>query len=80
MRTTIDIPESDHALFTNLARAQQVTLGKLIVELARRGLEAPAMLAEAPPRYAVDPVTGLGLFRSGRPITNEDVKAFVDEC
>jgi len=79
MRTTIDIPEREHALFTSLARAQRTSLSKLIVDLARRGLLAPEVVAETPPRYAVDPLTGLGVFRSGRPITNEDVKALDDE-
>lgn len=79
MRTTIDIPEREHALFTSLARAQRTSLSKLVVDLARRGLHAPDAVAVTPPRHAVDPVTGLGVFRSGRPITNEDVKALDDE-
>jgi hypothetical protein len=79
MRTTIDLPERDHALFTSLARAQGVSLSKLLLELARRGLDAPSeRVAEASGRYAVDPQTGLGVFRSGRPITIDDVRAFED--
>ncbi len=78
MRTTIDIPERQHALFTSLARSQRTSLGKLLVELAERGLRAPSAMAEAAPAYAIDPETGLGVFRSGRPITIEDVKAFED--
>ncbi|MGA0586715.1 hypothetical protein ACO2Q2_06240 [Dyella sp. KRB-257] len=80
MRTTIDIPERDHALFASLARAQRTSLSKLVVELARRGLQAPATVVEATPAYRVDPQTGLGVFRSGRPITIDDVKALDDEC
>ncbi len=80
MRTTIDIPERDHALFASLARAQRTSLSKLVVELARRGLQAPATVGEAAPAYRVDPQTGLGVFRSGRPITIDDVKALDDEC
>ena len=79
MRTTIDIPERDHALFTSLARAQRVSLSKLLLDLARRGLNAPAEVAEATASYAIDPQTGLGIFRSGRPITIDDVKALDDE-
>ena len=79
MRTTIDIPENEHTLFTSLARAQGITLSKLLLDLARRGLNAPAGAAEAPPSYAVDPQTGLGVFRSGRPVTIDDVKALDDE-
>jgi hypothetical protein len=75
MRTTIDIPEREHALFTSLARAQRTSLGKLLVELAGRGLTA----SEVAPAYAVDPQTGLAVFRSGRPITIDDVRAFENE-
>lgn len=79
MRTTIDIPEREHALFASLARAQRTSLSKLLVDLARRGLAAPAGVSEAPPPYEVDTQTGLGVFRSGRPITIDDVKALDDE-
>ncbi len=78
MRTTIDIPERQHALFTSLARSQRTSLGKLLVELAERGLRASSAVAEAAPDYAIDPETGLGVFRSGRPVTIEDVRAFED--
>ena len=79
MRTTIDIPEREHALFCSLARAQRTSLGKLLVELAQRGLRASSGVAEAAPAYRVDPQTGLGVFRSGRPVTIDDVKALDDE-
>mgnify|MGYP005867126751 CR=1 FL=1 len=51
MRTTIDIPERDHRLFRSLAHAQNTSLSKLVVELARRGLEAPGRVEEAPGAY-----------------------------
>ena len=35
--------------------------------------------AEAVPAYQVDPQTGLGVFRSGRPVTLDDVKAFEED-
>ena len=80
MRTTIDIPERDHRIFTSLARAQGVSLSQLVVELARRGLRAPVTgVEEASPRYTVNPSTGFPLFYSGRPITIEDVKALEDD-
>lgn len=78
MRTTIDIPERQHALFTSLARTQRTSLGKLLVEMAELGLRASSSLAEAAADYAIDPETGLGVFRSGRPVTIEDVKTFED--
>lgn len=79
MRTTIDIPEREHALYISLARAQRVSLSKLLLDLARRGLNAPSGVGEAGPSHAVDAQTGLAIFRSGRPVTIDDVKALEDE-
>lgn len=76
MRTTIDIPDQDHALFTHLARASDKTLSQMIVELARRGLQ-PVTAAEA--EVKIDPRTGLRVFRSNRPVTSEDVQALLDD-
>lgn len=78
MRTTIDIPEREHVLYTSLARAQRTSLNKLLLDLARRGLESTHR-ADAAPAYQVDPQTGLGVFRSGRPVTLDEVKAFADD-
>jgi hypothetical protein len=77
MRTTLDIPEREHALYTSLARAQRTSLSKLLLTLAERGLDN--RLASDAPAYRVDPQTGLGVFRSGRPVTLDDVKALEDE-
>lgn len=82
MRTTIDLPERDHQLFMGLARAQGTSLSKVILEFARRGLKAdagPRGTCEDPAIYQVNPVTGLPVFRSNRPITIEDVRALEDE-
>lgn len=79
MRTTIDIPEREHALLISLARAQRTSLSKLLLELARRGLNPSIAITETPESYTIDPETGLGVFRSGRPITIDDVKALEDE-
>ena len=80
MRTTIDIPEREHALFVSLARARGISLSKLVLELSLRGLDTPSGVAEPAADYKVDPETGLGIFRSGRPITIDDVRAFEDEA
>ena len=77
MRTTIDIPEREHTLYTSLARAQRTSLSKLLLGLAERGLESAHRIAA--PAYRVDPQTGLGVFRSGRPVTLDDVKALEDD-
>jgi hypothetical protein len=80
VRTTIDIPDRDHALFMSLARAQGTSLGKLLVELARRGIKSAAgSVADGQAAYTVNPATGLPLFRSGQPVTIDDVKALEDE-
>jgi hypothetical protein len=79
MRTTLDIPSREHALYTSLARAQRTSFSKLLLDLAQRGLESVNRITDAAPAYRVDPQTGLGVFRSGRPVTLEDVKALEDE-
>ncbi len=80
MRTTIDIPEREHTLFTSLAREKGTSLSKLVVELALRGLKNPsAGVQDKAPPYRIDPETGLPVFNSGRPVTLEDVKAMEDE-
>jgi hypothetical protein len=80
MRTTIDIPEQEHRLFRSLALLQNTSLSKLIVELARRGLEASQRVEESAAVYTVSPVTGLPTFRSKRPITAEDVRSLEDDA
>ena len=79
MRTTIDIPEREHALFSALAHDHGTSLSKLVVELALRGLQNQSAVAEAPAKYEVDLETGLPVFRSGRPVTIDDVRALEDE-
>lgn len=79
MRTTIDIPEREHRLFKSLAHAQNTTLSKIVLELARRGLETSGRISETRAGNEVNPSTGLPTFRSGRPITEEDVRTLEDE-
>ncbi len=78
MRTTIDIPERDHALFISLARAERTSFSKLIVELARRGLRE-SKVADESANYRIDKETGLAVFRSGHPVTQADVQALEEE-
>jgi hypothetical protein len=79
MRTTIDIPERDREVFLSLARAQGKTLSEVVVELARRGLQ-PLPVDRDAMAHERDPETGLRVFRSGRPVTSEDVKAFLEDA
>ncbi|MFT3755406.1 MAG: hypothetical protein QM769_05585 [Pseudoxanthomonas sp.] len=82
MRTTIDLPEDLHRIATSLARHEKRSLGQIVAELMRNGLEAPNIHRIAEPRpsyYTISPKTGLPVVRSSRPITEEDVKALEDE-
>ena len=82
MRTTIDLPEDLHQIATSLARHNKRSLGQIVAELMRRGLEAPATenrVAEPKAFYRIDELTGLPVVRSSRPMTDEDVKALEDE-
>ncbi|MFT4180117.1 MAG: hypothetical protein QM612_11785 [Thermomonas sp.] len=82
MRTTIDLPDDLHRIATSLARHNRRSLGQIVAELMRRGLEPPVVtnrVAEPAAAYSISPVTGLAVVRSPRPVTDEDVKALEDE-
>jgi hypothetical protein len=76
MRTTIDIPDPDHARLTALARERRVTLGALLVELANRGL---ARTQSAPGDLRRSPRTGLLTVSTGVPTTHEEVRTFLED-
>ena len=81
MRTTIEIPAQDHALFKALAQQRGETLGATLVSLARRALQ-PSALGEARAEYRIDTdsATGLPILRGGRRIvTQEEVKKFLED-
>ena len=86
MRTTLDIPNDLHRIATSLARHNGRSLGQVVTELMRRGLEAPVVascqnrVGESAAAYSISPVTGLPVvLGASRPITDEDVKALEDE-
>ena len=86
MRTTVDLPDDLHRIATSLARHNKRSLGQVVAELMRRGLDAPTAgaggdhVGEPPAVYSISPVTGLpGVLGASRPITDEDVKALEDE-
>lgn len=79
MRTTLDIPDREHALFTSLARQEGTSFSRLVIDLALRGLKGPTTVSETSAKYTIDQQTGLPVFRSGRPITIDDVKALEDD-
>ncbi|MBK6727437.1 MAG: hypothetical protein IPG63_09290 [Xanthomonadales bacterium] len=81
MRTTIDIPFQDHALFKALAQQRGETLGATLVSLARQALQ-PSGVGESRAEYRIDidPATGLPILQGGkRIVTHEEVKKFLED-
>ncbi len=74
MRTTIDLPEDLHRIATGLARHTGRSLGQIVADLIRRGLDAP----EKPAKLTISRRTGLPVVRSPRPVTADDVYALED--
>ena len=75
MRTTINLDEDLLQIARSLARARSISIGAIISELMRKGLELQR-------RLAVDQKSGFPVFqipRDARPITLEDVKKGEDE-
>ena len=75
MRTTINIDEDLLRIARSLARARSISIGAIISELMRRGLEMQR-------QPAVDRKSGFPVFqvpRDAHPITLEDVKKGEDE-
>ena len=75
MRTTINIDEDLLRIARSLARARSISIGAIISELVRRGLEMQR-------QPGVDRKSGFPVFqvpRDAHPITLEDVKKGEDE-
>lgn len=75
MRTTINIDEDLLGIAKSLARARSISIGAIISELMRSGLEKQR-------RPAMDRKSGFPVFhvpRDAHPITLEDVKKGEDE-
>ncbi|TWT22421.1 antitoxin [Luteimonas marina] len=82
MRTTIDLPEDLHRIATSLARHNKRSLGQVVAELMRRGLDAaPAgRVEERKTVYRIDEDTGLPVILGAtRVMTDDDVRALEDE-
>ena len=81
MRTTIDLPDDLHRIASSLARHNKRSLGQVVAELMRRGLEVPAHRAAEPQAvYRIDDETGLPVIvGAGRVMTDDDVRALEDE-
>jgi len=75
MRTTIDIPPILHQRIKAYAKEQGQSFSETATEALVRGM-API---DEPTTLHIDPVTGLYVFDSGRPITSEEVADLIDE-
>ena len=75
IRTTVDLPESDLALFKSLARAQGVTVSQLILNLARGGLRQESSVGP----LSLNPLTGLPTIRSTQAVSVDEVRQFLSE-
>ncbi len=81
MRTTIDLPADLHRAVTSIASHTRRSMNQTVADLIRRGLapSADADTAVATGSMRVDPLTGLPVIRSSRPVTADDVRALEDE-
>ncbi len=76
MRTTIDLPEAEHALFRALARARDTTLSAVILDLCGLGLTSKSS-SQIVKNFS--PITGLPTITSAKPVTNAQVADFLNE-
>lgn len=76
MRTTIDLPEAEHALFRALARARDVTVSAVILDLCSLGLASKGHEFKA---KTFSPITGLPTIASSNPVSNARVAEFLNE-
>jgi hypothetical protein len=74
MRTTITIDDDLLVAAKTLARSQSVSVGRVISDLARKGMQSPVRTRKKGdfPVFAVS--------SASRPITLEDVKKLEDEA
>jgi hypothetical protein len=76
MRTTIDLPDDLHRVLVSVARDRSQSLSRTVVDVVRKALE-PDVSSIGLTR---SPITGLLVMHgSGKPITNDDVRALEDE-
>lgn len=80
MRTTINLPDTLHAIVSSLAHHTGRSLSDTVVELVERGLGNPTQTGEPTAGYRVDAQTGLPVTRGTRLITPDDVARLEDEA
>lgn len=74
MRTTITLPDDLHSAVLAISANAGTTFSETIARLVRA-----AVPGAAPTRLEISPVTGLPVFRGGRPVTAEEARAMIDE-
>jgi hypothetical protein len=81
MRTTIDLPADLHRVVTSIAAHTKRSMNQTVADLIRRGLEPSGGDSGPAARNAMklDPLTGLPVIRSSRPVTADDVRALDDD-
>lgn len=81
MRTTIELPDDLHRIATSLARHSKRSLGQIVAELMRRGLEvSTSRIGESQAVYRIDDETGLPvILGANRIMTDDDVSVLEDE-
>ncbi|MGL5849973.1 MAG: hypothetical protein ACRCZD_04235 [Phycicoccus sp.] len=76
MRTTVDLPSRTHRRARDLAERRGRSLSSVLAELVQRGLDDAD--DEARP-FDLHPDTGLPQIDVGRPVTHDDVQAFLND-
>jgi hypothetical protein len=77
MRTTLDIDDDVLQTAKELARAEKTTVGRVVSQLARRGLALPSGSGE----LSVEIVDGIPVLPPGsRIVTNEMIEELIEQA
>lgn len=75
VRTTVDLPPLVYQRVKDLAERRRQSVSRTIAELTQRAL---ADLGD-PTEVKISPISGLPYISIGRPLTNDEVLAFLDD-
>jgi len=75
MRTTVDLPPALHRRAREFAAEQEQSLSSALSFLVARGLDD----VQHPSQITVDPTSGMPTINLGRPLTQAEVYALIDE-
>ena len=71
MRTTVNIDDDVLTFAKSAAEAREVSIGRVLSDLARRGMDNPV-------HTEIDPVTGFLVFCGGKPFGPKEVQEALD--